>query len=169
MTAQRQISKPFSRSLACGNCSAENVIVPAVVVTELELSDVQRKILFADLVERSHDAALHERPKTFDGVRVNGTVNIFALTMTHDPVRIHEAKMTISIVLIACYEANPIRHSFANKSVESYGVSVCDHASDYITLALDCANDNVFARAACSTEVAAPTFAFVFVFAFPPT
>jgi hypothetical protein len=38
-------------SLGVPNCRSENVIVEPVVVAELELGDVQRQILGADLVE----------------------------------------------------------------------------------------------------------------------
>jgi hypothetical protein len=47
----------------------EYVFVLAVVMTERELRDVQRQILFADLVIAAHDSALQQRPKRFDIIR----------------------------------------------------------------------------------------------------
>ena len=51
ITRQRNLMRPQSL------CS-ENVVVKAVIVPELELSDIQMKVLFADIVEGAHDAAL---------------------------------------------------------------------------------------------------------------
>jgi hypothetical protein len=51
---------PFSASL---NRRSENVIIEAVVISELKFRDVQRHVFGAHLVERAHHAALEDRPK----------------------------------------------------------------------------------------------------------
>jgi len=48
----------FFPLLAAPDCFGKNVVVLAIVVPELELSDVQRQVLFTDLVERADHAAL---------------------------------------------------------------------------------------------------------------
>ena len=67
--------------------SAEDVSIHAIVVVVLELVDVQMQILLADFVERAHDPAFHDRPKAFDGVRVNGSANIFPTSMMDHAMR----------------------------------------------------------------------------------
>lgn len=64
-------------SLARLDRRAENVRVLAVVVSKLELGNVERQILFADLVERAHHAALDDRPEAFDGVRMDRASDVF--------------------------------------------------------------------------------------------
>jgi transposase-like protein len=45
------------------NRRSENVVIKAVIIAELELSDIEREILGADLVERADDPALEDAPK----------------------------------------------------------------------------------------------------------
>jgi hypothetical protein len=54
---------------------AEYICIRSVVISELKLRDVQRHVLGADFVECADDAALKDRPKTFNRVGVNGTNN----------------------------------------------------------------------------------------------
>ena len=81
---QRRENRPAGRMKTYSSLSAfpdrhaEDVIVLAVVVPELELRDVQRQILGADLVERADDPALEDRPEAFNRVRVDRTDNILA-------------------------------------------------------------------------------------------
>jgi hypothetical protein len=49
---------------------SENVRVFAIVITELELSDIERHISAAHFVERTDHAALEDRPEAFDGLSV---------------------------------------------------------------------------------------------------
>ena len=59
-----KISKRWqSIFLACFNRRAENVSVLAVIIAELELGDIERHVLAADLVERTDDAALENLQK----------------------------------------------------------------------------------------------------------
>ena len=46
----------------------EDVVVLAVVVSELKLRNVEREVLLAHLVERADHAALHQRPEAFNGL-----------------------------------------------------------------------------------------------------
>jgi hypothetical protein len=42
---------------------SENVRVPLVVITELELGDIERQVLSAHFVERANNTALEDRPE----------------------------------------------------------------------------------------------------------
>lgn len=55
----------------------EDVGVLPVVVTKLELGNVGRKVFGGNLVIRSHDAALNQRPETFDGLSVDRAHDVF--------------------------------------------------------------------------------------------
>jgi hypothetical protein len=57
-------------SAGCYRCS-KDIGVMAVVITEFELGNVQRKILLADLVKRADNAALHQRPEALNGLSVH--------------------------------------------------------------------------------------------------
>src|SRR5882757_382429 len=64
----------------------EDIGVVAVVVAELEFSDVQRQIFGADFVEVTHDAAFHQRPEALDCLGVHHTNNMLAATMPHEVI-----------------------------------------------------------------------------------
>ena len=51
---------------------------------ELEFGNVQGQVLFANLVERPDDAPLEDAPKTFDGIRVDGPVDVLAVRVADD-------------------------------------------------------------------------------------
>ena len=70
----------------------ENVCIHAIVVSELELSDVERKIRFADLVERTHHAALDDRPEAFNRVCMDRASNIFVAAVVDDAERVFTPK-----------------------------------------------------------------------------
>src|ERR1700682_3697120 len=44
---------------------AEDVLILAIIVTELKFGDVERQIFGADLVESADNAALEDRPEAF--------------------------------------------------------------------------------------------------------
>ena len=61
---QWQTESPPNKSLlsaparsTSANCRSKDVRIHAVVITELEFRDIQRKVLFADLVESTDHAA----------------------------------------------------------------------------------------------------------------
>jgi hypothetical protein len=58
-------------TLAATNCRSKNIGVLAVIVSELKLSDIERHVLAADLVERPDDTALEYRPEALNRVRVD--------------------------------------------------------------------------------------------------
>jgi hypothetical protein len=81
---------------------SEDVVVLAVVVTELELSDVQRQILAADLMERADHAALHQRPEAFNGLGVDRTDNVLVDRVVNELMRV----VGIELVVTAPCRAN---------------------------------------------------------------
>jgi hypothetical protein len=82
------------------NRRSENVVIKAVIIAELELSDIEREILGADLVERADDTALEDAPKALNRLSVDGTHNILALAMIDGCVGEFYAKLIVASPLI---------------------------------------------------------------------
>jgi hypothetical protein len=62
----------------------QNVGVFANIITELKLRDIQGQIFAADFVEAANDAAFNNRPKAFDGFRVNYTNNVLLFGVVYN-------------------------------------------------------------------------------------
>ena len=90
----------FRALLASLNRRPENVVIHPVVISELKFRDVQREIFSADLVEAAHDAALQERPKTINGLRVNGSANVLFFGMANDAMRERFPQLPVAGMLI---------------------------------------------------------------------
>jgi hypothetical protein len=67
--------------LTAFNRRTENVIIKAVIIAELELSNVKMQVSFADIVECPHNSALKDAPEAFNRVGVHGTDHVLALVM----------------------------------------------------------------------------------------
>jgi hypothetical protein len=83
-------------SLVCGSDAmilapldrrSENIRILTVIVSELELGDIQRHILAAHFVKRADHAALENRPEALDGLSVDRADNVLASRMVNGSVR----------------------------------------------------------------------------------
>ncbi len=152
---------------ACRDRRAKDVCIQAMVIPELKFVDVEMQVLFAHLVERADNAALHDGPETFNRVGMNRSAHIFAVGMMHQAVWDARIEGTIPAMIICRKQANSMRYGFMHESIERGGVRAFDHASHDIALALDRAHDDAFADSACAAEVPASAFAFVFILGLP--
>src|ERR1700675_3897802 len=66
----------FAATLASVYRRSEDVGVEAVIVTELKLRDIERKIFCADLVECANHATLEDRPEGLNRIRVDRADNV---------------------------------------------------------------------------------------------
>jgi hypothetical protein len=66
-------------SSASLNRRSKDVRVLPIVIAELEFGNIERHVLAADLVERTNDATLDDRPEAFDGLSMNRANNILAV------------------------------------------------------------------------------------------
>lgn len=89
----------MTNSTSANRCF-EDVRVEAVIVAELELGDVQRHVLAADLMERSDDAALDDRPETFNRLGVNCADHVLLFGMIDEGVRIFLIEVFVADPLI---------------------------------------------------------------------
>src|SRR5258708_16248425 len=158
VTAQNQLAKqereesrafsarPYRRS--------ENVRVHPVVVAELEFIDVEREIFPADLMERSHDAALNQRPEAFDGVGVNVSVHIFAFAVVHHAMREVLVQIPIASVVVGGNQAHPVRYGFRDKTVKSFSICAFTYAGNHVSFTPPTPAYDCFPMPACPAHVA---------------
>jgi hypothetical protein len=127
---------------------AEDVRVVPVVITELELRDVEREVLGADLVESTDHAALQDRPKAFDGLGVDRTDDVLAVGVVNAVVRVGAVKAEIAPVLVGAEQADLLGYRLIDEGVERAGAGVGDHAGDHVALTRDGAHDDFLADSA---------------------
>lgn len=76
-----------SEHASAGACSAscydgpKDVRVLALIVPKRKLRQVQRQVVFANVMKCSHNAALHQRPETFNIVRVHLAAHVLPAAM----------------------------------------------------------------------------------------
>ena len=106
---------------------AEDVSVVPIVVSELELVDVERKIFLADFMERTDYSALDDRPEPFDGVRMDRTADILIAAMVNHAKREVFMERLVTLPLIGTNQADLVGHSGANELTKSAGAGGPDH------------------------------------------
>jgi len=138
----------------------ENLRILAVVVAELKLGHVQRKIFSTDLVIGTHNAALEQRPKTFDGVGMNRAHHVLPCGVVDNTVRVIHTQRRIATVRVGAEQTDFVGYSGTDKVGQSFTAGLLDHASNDVAFALHGADDNGFAspaRAASGTRTAGAT------------
>jgi hypothetical protein len=95
---------------------AENVGVLSVVMTELKFRQVERQIFCANVVVSADYAALEQRPKRFDVIRMNLAAHILAGAMANRFVReANRVQMRVAAMLIGRYKVHRSADRFADK------------------------------------------------------
>jgi hypothetical protein len=108
--------------VASASCNdlPEDIWIFAIVMAELELSQVQRQILLADVVIRADDSALEQSPERFNVICVNLPANISTLGVSHRLMWIAKrGQVGITLVVVVRDERNLVAYSLADKVVES--------------------------------------------------
>lgn len=128
-----------SVSAASYGCPKDIRIHP-VVIAKLEFGDVKRQVFAADLMVVADDPALHQRPETLDGVRVDGTDNILLLGVVDGSVAVAEIGMDIEVVItlpvVVSEQANLAGNRLIDEATNGPAVHAIDDAGDNVTLAL---------------------------------
>ena len=83
----------------------------AIVVAKLELRDIERQILRADLVERANDTALEDRPETFNRVGMDRADDILAGRVANNAMREIGFQATIASPFIRNQKADLLGYS----------------------------------------------------------
>jgi hypothetical protein len=144
-------------TLASPNRCSKNVRVLPVVITELELGNIERHIFPAHFVERTDDAALEDRPEAFDGLSVDRADDVLTSRMVNSRVWIILIEGIVAWILIGAKQTDFMGDGFANERGERIGSDIRNHARNNIAFAADSADDWSFAGtdAACSATAAA--------------
>jgi hypothetical protein len=129
---------------------SENIRVHSVVVPELKLRNVEGHVLGADFVERANNAALNQRPETFNRVGVNGTDDIFLRLVANETVRKFFSECVVSPQVVSGEQADFVRDGFADEADQRCAVAMLNDPRNDVTLALDCANDSNLAGASAT-------------------
>jgi hypothetical protein len=123
--------------LASVDCRSKNVCVLPVIISELELGNIERYIFATHFVERADDAALEDRPEAFDGLSMNCSNDVLPSRMVNSRVWVIPVKQVVAWILIGAKQADPVRHRFADEGSESGGIHVCNHARNDVALTAD--------------------------------
>jgi len=149
--------------LASVYCRSENVGIHAVIISELELRDVERHIFGADLMEAADDPALEDAPKTFNRIGVHRADNIL-LAVVIDRLMIVFGQPMVNLAFIGGEQANFGGDHFAHESLGRFASDVFQNPSNNVAFAGDGTDDWRFGRRAMLTAAlfAIPVFIFVF-------
>jgi hypothetical protein len=140
--------------LAPTNRDPKNISVLPIVISELKLGNVQRQILIADFVERADNAALKDRPETFNRVGMNRTNNVLAAMVINGGVWVCLIQTAIAIPSIRRQQTDFVRHGFVHEIGSCLFGNLFQHARNHVTLALHSADDRNFSRARAATPAA---------------
>ena len=140
----------------------EDVGVVPVVIAELELGNVKRQVLGADLVECAHDPALDERPEGIDGLSVDRADHIFATRMANEGVGEILGQADVGTVLIGCEQIDFGRNRFADEALKGLSIGVPNYPSDHVALTADRADHDFLAGSAGSWRPLIPMPVLVF-------
>lgn len=141
------ISSEHASAVACSAFCydiGKNVWILPVVVAIRKLRQVQRQVVFADLMEGAHHATLQQAPEGFDVVRMNVPAHVFFLGMIHDLVREGPSKALIPAMFIRRHERDALPHCLSHKLRHRHTVSGFDHFADHIALASNRADHGNF-------------------------
>jgi hypothetical protein len=118
----------------------KHVGIPAIVVPESELREIQRKVRLADLVEGSNEATLEQAPKAFDVVRVDVPAHVLASAVLYLFVRHPDAHVVIGLIFVRRDERDFLADGSPNKPAQRLCVRIADDLADDVAFALDSAN-----------------------------
>ena len=131
----------MSKILASLNSCSEYIAIKAVIVAELEFSDIERQIFLADLVVAANDPALDDAPEALNRIGVNRADNVLARAVIDDAMLVLVAETAIGRIGIGAKQANAIRDGVTDKSFNRFRLGVLDNTSDDVALALYSTDD----------------------------
>lgn len=142
---------------------AENVRVLPIVVTKFKLSNVQRHILGADLVERADNTALQDRPETFNRVRVHRTDNVLMPVVIDGRVREFVEVVAVAGPRVGCEQTDFVGNGLVHKVEYGLRGDALQNLGNDFALAANRADDLDFGCAGIARSAAPLVPMFVFV------
>lgn len=119
---------------ACCYDPFEHVGMLPVVVTEGELVEVQREVIFRHVMERPHDTALNERPETINVVGVDLAPHVFASTVTDGLMRQDSLQGLIAHVFVRGDQIHALRDGVIDEFPQRGAIGTLDNLRDDIPL-----------------------------------
>src|SRR5208283_1140132 len=134
---------------------AKHIRVLAMIVTELKLREVQRKILRADIVVCPDHTTLEQRPERFHVVGVHVAANILASAMADgfvwEPYRV---QMRVTTMLVRSHQINRATDGLTDETVKRNCVGILDHLASDVALPADGSDNANLARTDSTRYVA---------------
>ena len=116
----------------------------AAVVAMVKLGQVERQVLFADVMECPHDSAFQEREKSLDSVCVRQSANVFTRRMFHGLMRCKIfRRAAIGVKIIRHNRCRLLDVGFQN-FLEIFAGDVLHHLRTHFAVALNQRNDGNF-------------------------
>ena len=149
-----QIAETFASVRVSAPCYrvAKYIVVLSIVEAERKLVQVQRQVLLADVMVRSHHATLQERPEVFEVLSMNLAAHVLALHMVHSFMAETAMQMFVANILIGRDQADSVADSLTYETFQRRSRGVFDHLADHVALARDRTDDTNLAR----TKAASP-------------
>jgi hypothetical protein len=135
-------------SASCYHLKEKIWIIP-LVEPELKFVQVERQIGLTYLVIRPDDAALEQRPESFNRVCMNDAAHVFATAVADDFVRQRfrsRAEQSIAAMFIARNQFDPLLiDHLTDEAIQRPSIGVLYHLADHLTFASNSADDGDFA------------------------
>ena len=158
-------AEAFASSDASASCYSfsKDVFVVTVIVAELELGQIQRKVFLADMVIAANDAALQETPEVLDIIRVDLATDVLACRMRCGVVFVTQClQIVIAVVLIRSDQINLVAYCLADKPIKRSRIGILDNLADHVALAGDSSDHRGLAAQARNMLTLIPMAVLVF-------
>lgn len=142
---------PVACSAACYD-RREDVPVLPIVMTERELSQVQRQIGFADVVIGADHATLQQAPEAIEVRRVDVSTHILPLGVVHSLVWELPIEASIARMFIGRDQGDVFAHGLPDETAQRDPVGILNDLADHIPLASNRADDADFVAARASLQ-----------------
>ncbi len=113
----------------------EDVRILPVVMTERELSQIQRQIGLADVVIGAHHATLEQAPEAIEVGRVDVPAHILTLRVVHALVRKFALQSGIARMIIGRDQGHASIHRFTHEVAQRHAIRVLNDFADHVTFA----------------------------------
>ena len=98
--------------------SAKNVGIHPVIVTKLGFHHIERQVSAAHLMKGAHDSVFDDRPESFNGVRVNGTVDVLTARMGDSAMLRVFPNFVISVPFVGTNQAYFVGRGLTDKLIK---------------------------------------------------
>src|SRR5260221_7624029 len=135
---------------------AERIFNVPHVVPKRKFVNVKRQIALGNLVEGADDAALQQRPKPFNRLRVDCADNVLFVRVPNDAMRVFLIQPAVANPLVSDQQVHLVGNDLPHETFEGRGIDAIDDAGDDLAAPADRADDRLFAGTETAATRAAP-------------